>query len=181
MRQIGCPFYGRPESAGGRYALLRRKRELLCRFRSSSSVAGSSGSKRRGSFIENVEVGAVAENSAATAARNFFGDPEAHEIAQCGIHRRRGQTGARNQAIGGDKGILLEQFVKAQRGPGAVTLCRDPLPVSREKIGDTHGCIESLVRRLCDAIEEEFEPRFPGAVLANFLEQPIIVGAMLFR
>ena len=85
---------------------------------------------------------------------------------------------ALDQPVGGEEGVLLQQIVDAQRRSGALAPDRDPLPVLLEQRDDAGGGVERLVGGLGDAIEEEFEPGFPGSVLADLLEQPVIVGAM---
>ena len=68
-----------------------------------------------------------------------------------------------------------------RRGSGPFAFRRNARFILREKIGDPHRRIEGLIRRLGDAVEEEFEPRLPGAILADFLQQAIIVGAARFQ
>ena len=68
--------------------------------------------------------------------------------------------------------------MNAQGRSRPLALRRNALSILREKIGDPHRRVEGLIRGFGDAVEEEFEPRLPGAVLADFLQQAVIVGAM---
>ncbi len=71
--------------------------------------------------------------------------------------------------------------MNAQRGSGPFAFRRNARFILREKISDPHRRIEGLIRRLRDAVEEEFEPCLPGAILADFLQQAVIVSAARFQ
>ena len=135
-------------------------------------MAGStacSASQRRRAFVEDVEISAVAENTSTTTSGDLGDDSQMLEIGQCSVDGGRRQSRARDKVGGGGEGMLLEQIVNAQRGSSPFALRRNALSVLREKIGDPHRRIEGLICRLRDAVEEEFEPRLPSAILAVIL------------
>jgi hypothetical protein len=122
------------------------------------------------SFAENVEIGAVAENASTPTARYLTDDAQTLKVGQCGVDGGRSQPRARDEVVRGGEWMQLEQIVNTQCRTRPVAFSRDSLPILCEKFGDPHGRFESLIRGFGNAVEEEFEPRLPGAILADLLQ-----------
>jgi len=69
---------------------------------------------RVGSFIENLEIGLIAENPAPLAAGDFFDDAKTLKVAESGVDRGSGQTGTGDQNFRSCKRILLKPIMDPQ-------------------------------------------------------------------
>lgn len=83
--------------------------------------------------------------------------------------RRRGNA---------DDRLLLKQLVNPEGGCGRASEILDPVPIGFEQSEDLARRLGRLQRCLGDAVEEELQPCLPVAILADLLQQVVILAAM---
>jgi phosphoketolase len=142
----------------------------------------SSGSGERvGALAQDCEIPPVTENAAPFSAGDLLDNAGPFQIGERRIDRGGRESRLLDELVGRQIGILLKQIVNTQRGARPIALRRDTFAVFLEQVDDPGGRVERLIGGIRDAREEEVEPGFPRAMLAHFLKQAVIVGAMSFE
>src|SRR5690606_28212049 len=77
-----------------------------------------------------------------------------------------------------DDRLLLKQLVNPEGGCGRASEILDPVPIGFEQSEDLARRLGRLQRCLGDAVEEELQPCLPVAILADLLQQVVILAAM---
>ena len=112
VRNASLPPNGGGEHLDARFRLPARSEFRWIRLISGFGVALLS-PQRRGAFVEDVKVSAIAEHSPPTGPGDFPDDAKTLKISQRGVDGGRRQTRANDKVVGGDEWMLLEQILNA--------------------------------------------------------------------
>ena len=112
-------------------------------------------------------------------AGDFADDALFDQHDEGGVGGGGGETEFGHEARDGDHGLFLEDVVELDRGGPFAAEGVEAGAVLLKNLEQSAGGVGGLVGGFFDALQEEIEPLFPGAVGADALEE-FVVGAAVF-
>ncbi len=133
------------------------------------------------SVAEYFHVGAVDKDPPTPSTRCFFNDSKPLELIEGRVDGRHGQSAPLHCRGGGQVRAGAHGLVNLEDRSRTFRLPYDAFAIAVEQPYNLIGSLKGLFRCFGNPLEKKLEPRFPGAVFADFLQQAVIIGPTRFE